>query len=350
MYKEGSGLYFVMSFWKFFLDRIGIVLFNLGSLLFIILLESAFKVQGEVILVTFLVSFLVFVISFGWDFLRKRGFYNSLRSNIEALDKKYLVIEMLSKPSCYEEELVYEALYEINKSMADNVNLYKNDMDEFRDYAMMWIHEVKIPISSLVLMVHNHRDRFSLQYIRQIRRLDSYIDQILYFIRSNYTNEDFVFKGVSLNMVVGEVALRNKDDLLENGIEFISDVRGDVYTDSKWLIFILNQIVNNCIKYRKGDENSYIRIWSEVDDSGNVVLSIRDNGIGISKGDIGNVFRKSFTGSNGRWMAKSTGMGLYICRKLCLKLGHRIEIASEEGEYTVVRILFGKNGLYHPSD
>lgn len=336
-----------MSFWRFFWDRIGMVLLNLGALLFIVLLQLAFKVQSEVIWVVFLVLFIVLGISLVWDFLRKRGFYKSLWANVEGLDKKYLVIETLPKPNSYEEEIVYDILYEINKSMMDNVNWYKSDMDEFRDYIEMWIHEVKIPISSLVLMVHNHRNRFSLQYIRQIRRLDGYIDQILYFVRSNYTDVDFVFKRVSLNMVVSEVALRNKDDLLENGIEFVVDVRGDVYTDSKWLIFILNQIVNNCIKYRKGDANSYISILS-LEEEGDVILSIMDNGIGISKGDIGNVFKKSFTGSNGRELVKSTGMGLYICKKLCMKLGHKIEIESEEGKYTVVRIVFGKNGLYHP--
>lgn len=239
---------------------------------------------------------------------------------------------------------------DINKSMIENVSSYINSTKDFKDYIEMWIHEVKIPISSLILMTHNHKNQVPKEYIEEIRRLDNYIDQILYYVRSNYTSEDFVFKKVKLEKIISSVALKNKDDLLENKIDLIVDIKNtEVYTDTKWLEFILNQIINNSIKYKKDIPKSYIQIKTQ-EDNNQIVLSIKDNGIGIPKSDISNVFKKSFTGTNGRDKIKSTGMGLYIAKKLCTKLGHKIEIESEEKEYTIVKITFGKNKLYHPED
>ena len=117
-----------------------------------------------------------------------------------------------------------------------------------------------------------------------------------------------------------------------------------VLTDSKWLEFILNQIINNSIKYKK-DNDSIIKIES-LKENDKTILSIYDNGIGINKKDIKNVFKKSFTGENGRNLSKSTGMGLYIAKRLCDKLGHKILIESEKNEYTIVKIIFGNNDYY----
>ena len=239
---------------------------------------------------------------------------------------------------------------DINKSMIENVSSYINSTKDFKDYIEMWIHEVKIPISSLILMTHNHKNQVPKEYIEEIKRLDNYIDQILYYVRSNYTSEDFIFKKVKLEKIISSVALKNKDDLLENKIDLIVDIKNtEVYTDTKWLEFILNQIINNSIKYKKDIPNSYIQIKTH-EDNNQITLSIKDNGIGIPKSDIPNVFKKSFTGTNGRDKIKSTGMGLYIAKKLCTKLGHKIEIESEEKEYTIVKITCGKNKLYHPED
>ena len=201
---------------------------------------------------------------------------------------------------------------DINKSMIENVSSYINSTKDFKDYIEMWIHEVKIPISSLILMTHNHKNQVPKEYTEEIKRLDNYIDQILYYVRSNYTSEDFIFKKVKLEKIISSVALKNKDDLLENKIDLIVDIKNtEVYTDTKWLEFILNQIINNSIKYKKDIPNSYIQI-NAIEDNNQITLFIKDNGIGIPKSDISNVFKKSFTGTNGRDKIKSTGMGLYI--------------------------------------
>ena len=224
----------------------------------------------------------------------------------------------------------------------------------------MWIHEVKIPISSLVLMCHNDKkdnesisreQTFSMnhineKYIKQIRRLDNYTDQVLYYMRSNCTENDYLIKETALDKIVANVLIKNKDDLLENKMNISVDVRAcKVMTDAKWIEFILNQIINNSIKYKRSDIDSVIKIQAK-EDAGSVYLSIYDNGIGILSKDVASVFKKSFTGENGRKGAKSTGMGLYIAKKLCVKLGHKIEISSKENQWTQVTIIFGKNDYY----
>ena len=164
-------------------------------------------------------------------------------------------------------------------------------------------------------------------------------------IRSEITEKDFIIGKFCLKEIVRNVSLKNKDDLLENQIKLEVNIDNlNVYTDKKWLEFILNQIVNNSIKYKKNN-NSIINITAH-EEKDKIILSVYDNGIGIPSKDIKRVFDKSFTGTNGRDKVKSTGMGLYIIKNLCNKLGHNIYIKSEENKYTNVVIEFGKNKYY----
>ena len=245
----------------------------------------------------------------------------------------------------YEEILTNDILYEINKSMIENINLQTKGITEFKEFVEIWIHEIKIPISSMVLKCHNHKQINSIDFLSIIRKLDNNIDQILYYMRSEITEKDFIIGKFCLKEIVRNVSLKNKDDLLENQIKLEVNIDNlNVYTDKKWLEFILNQIVNNSIKYKKNN-NSFINITAH-EEKDKIILSVYDNGIGIPSKDIKRVFDKSFTGTNGRDKVKSTGMGLYIIKNLCNKLGHNIYIKSEENKYTNVVIEFGKNKYY----
>lgn len=310
------------------------------------MLLIAFKSNESLILV-----FITFQIILGLTLLlieysKKNSFYKTIQSKLINLDKKYLVLEMLDKPKTTEEELIYQIFYDINKSYIEELKDYKLSLTNFKEYIELWIHEVKIPISSLVLMTHNSKETLPKKYTTQIDRLDNYIDQVLYYVRSNTSEEDFFIKEVSLQKIITSVALKNKDDLLENNIEFIVKTSNEkVLTDEKWLEFILNQIINNSIKYKRNIKVPKIEIKVE-EATQKVILTITDNGIGIPKNDLPKVFNKSFTGTNGRTTTKSTGLGLYIAKNLLKKLGHKIEIESEVNKYTKVTITFSKNNYY----
>ncbi len=336
-----------MSFFRFVKDNKVNILVSLFLFVLIILIMLAFQVNFYLIVISIIFFLSGFIFLLLYNYFRKKKFYIELINNTKLLDKKYLVLETLNEPTFLEGKILYDSLYQIDKSMNEHIKLYEKNLSDFKEYVEMWIHEVKIPLSSLSLMCHNHHDTIDKKYLNQINKLDNYVDQVLYYVRSNDAEKDFLIKKTNLEKVINSVMIKNKDEILLNNITVnVENLNIFVYTDTKWLIFIINQILNNSIKYKKKNGNSLIKIYA-TEEKDLVNLFIYDNGIGISKSDITRVFDKTFTGENGRKDANSTGMGLYIVKKLIDKLGHKISISSKENEYTEVKITFGKNDLYN---
>lgn len=336
-----------MSFFRFVKDNKVNILVSLLLFILVILLMFTFQVNSFLIIISIIFFLSSFIFLLLYNYFRKKIFYNELINNTKLLDKKYLVLETLSEPSFLEGKILYDSLYQIDKSMNERIKLYEKNLSDFKEYVEMWIHEVKIPLSSLSLMCHNHHNEIDKKYLNQINKLDNYVDQVLYYVRSNDAEKDFLIKKTNLEKVINSVMIKNKDEILLNNITVnVENLNIFVYTDTKWLIFIINQILNNSIKYKKKNGNSVIKIYA-TEEKDLVNLFIYDNGIGINKSDITRVFDKTFTGENGRKDANSTGMGLYIVKKLIDKLGHKISISSKENEYTEVKITFGKNDLYN---
>lgn len=334
-----------MKFRTYLLDKWYAILLFFFVHFVLLLMLLAFKSDPALICASTLLLYIAFLLALLIDFFRRKWFYDEMLRSLSQLDQKYLLVEMLKNPTFYDGQLLYQVLCDTNKSMIENVRNYEYSITDFKEYVEMWIHEVKIPISSLLLMVHNHPNQFDAKVIHQIKRVDNYMEQVLYYVRSENAEKDYHISKVSLNTVVGAVALNNKDDLLENNIALhVTGIDTTVLTDSKWLTFILNQIFNNSIKYKKGRDAAIFISTEETEKT--ILLSISDNGIGIPSADLPKVFQKSFTGYNGRIKSKSTGMGLYIAKNLCEKLGHHIEAQSEEGLYTDIRITFLKNDFY----
>ncbi|MFQ6879444.1 MAG: sensor histidine kinase [Oscillospiraceae bacterium] len=356
-----------MKFWSYLKDRGVSMGLQLLACLLVLLFMYAFAVPMSLVAVSVGIIFSFTLLSWILDYLKRRTFYRELTGVMEQLGEKYLVSEMVEKPDFYEGEMLWDVLYTTNKSMLENITEREMKTREFTDYVEAWIHEVKIPLASLNLMCRD-LDR---KYIRQLDRIDRQLDQILYYIRSGNAEKDYLIRRVSLAETVKNVALKNKDDLLERGIALEVNLECDtVMTDGKWLEFMLNQIINNSVKYMKREidgksgemmenesgklpvepgktpgEEPRIRVTSGRAENG-VFLRVWDNGIGIPAEDLPMVCRKTFTGQNGRRGAKSTGMGLYIVKSLCNKLGHRLDISSRQGEFTSVTIIFGENDFY----
>ena len=335
-----------MKLEKYLKDKLYIIILFFISYLLILLMLLAFSVEVSLIIAISIVIFCLLISIIMVDYLRKREFYNNLVSNTKNLDQSYLVLETITKPSFYEGVLLCSVLYDIDKSMCENVNKYREQMNNFKEYIEMWIHEVKIPLATLTLMSHNNKDNFDEKILTQIKRIDDYVEQVLYYVRGENASVDYLIKEVDLNKIIGEVLLRNKDIILRSDIELIvENLDVKVLTDSKWLEFILNQIISNSIKYKKDRKGAYIKIFAK-DDGDKILLTIEDNGIGINEADLPRVFDKSFTGYNGRVRNKSTGMGLFIAKSLSLKLGHKISIDSKVNKYTRVTIIFSKDNYY----
>ena len=339
-----------MKLSRYLKDKLYFIILFITFLSLIILLLVGFKVSLELIIViiSLLVIFAILVLII--EYLKKRNFYNEFINIVDKLDKKYLVIEMLNPPNFQEGEILYNELYGINKSMLENIKNYEISMNDFKDYIEMWIHEVKIPLSSLILMIHNNKNNISSKMVDQVNRLDNYVDQVLFYVRAENAEKDYLIKKTELNKVINKIALKNKDYILENNICFsVLNCEKKVLTDSKWLEFIIDQIINNSIKYKRDIASSFIKIYTE-ENNEEIRLIIYDNGIGIDAKDLPRVFDKTYTGTNGRLKSKSTGMGLYIAKNLCEKLGHKIAIESKVNEYTKVIITFNKESIYDVLD
>ena len=167
---------------------------------------------------------------------------------------------------------------------------------------------------------------------------------MLYYSRSNNAHKDYIIKQINLDNVVRNVVKRNYRDFIHKKIKLdIKDINEIVYSDGKWTEFIINQIIGNSIKYSSNKE-PIINI-SSVKKANSVMLIIEDNGVGIIDKDINRVFEKGFTGENGRRFSKSTGMGLYLCDKLCSKLGLKISIDSEVNKGTKIILIFPLSGM-----
>lgn len=335
-----------MKFNSFLKDRLYSIVTALFCYFIILLVLLAYKSDKAIVIAITIILLVTYILLLLTDFFRKQKFYTDLLTNIENLDKAYLVLETLNRPEFYEGELLCQALYEIDKSMNENVRIEKEQLLDNKEYIEMWIHEVKRPLASLVLTLNNQKNILDRKTKNILKRLEDYVDQVLYYVRSENAEKDYFIKEVDLSKVIKNVGIKNMDDLLDNKVEFIVDKTNyKVFTDSKWLEFILNQIINNSIKYKRNIDDSYIKIYVK-DNQDTTVLIIEDNGIGIKSSDIRQVFDKTFTGTNGREKPTSTGMGLYIAKNLCKKLGHKIEIESKENEYTRVFITFAKNKFY----
>lgn len=323
-----------------------IIPFLLLEFLFFVLL---FLFQVPIILPILFFTFSIFLLiwSLFFEYIRKYPFYTNLLGHIKELEQAYYVLETIDRPTFYEGELIYQALYDINKSMCEYTKSLNAQKEHLKEYIEMWVHEVKIPIASLMLFFHNHQKEIDKRGIEQLKKMDEQVEKVLYYARCENAEKDYLIKEVSLKKVISSVLMNKKDDLLENKIDLIVEVKEQkVFTDAKWLEFILNQIISNSMKYKRKISSSYIKIETREKEN-QVTIMITDNGIGIPKEDLPRVFDQSFTGTNGRLVASSTGMGLFIVKNLCEKLGHRIEIESKVNTFTKVLITISKDSYYN---
>ena len=291
------------------------------------------------ILLTYIIGILI-------SYYKRKNFYKRIFSILDELDKRYLIAEMVGNSDFSDGKILKEILEEASKSMTEHVNEFKFLTEDYKEYIELWIHEIKIPIATSKMIIENNKNDVTKSIDEELDKIEDYTEQALFYARSNAVEKDYIIKKTNLEKIVNSVIMKNKNEFIQEKIHLdIHDTNIEVGTDSKWVIFILNQIIHNSIKYKKQDENLRIEIFANRKKD-NVILYVKDNGIGIKKGEITRVFEKGFTGSNGRISnKKSTGIGLYLCKKLCDKLGMAIELNSEENVGTEIKLVFPQNSF-----
>lgn len=319
----------------------------IGTILALVSVEILLLAYNISILIRVYCAFIiVFVMALAIliEYKKKKDYYNELIKNMEELKEKYLISEIIKTPNFIEGKILKDILQDTGKSMLENVNYYKNIQEDYKEYIELWIHEVKIPIAASKMIIENNKNEVTKSIDEELDKVENYTEQALFYARSNAVEKDYIINKANLKEIVNGAILKNKTTLLNEKVSIeLSNLKDEeVYTDSKWAVFIINQIIQNAIKYSK-KENKKIEISSQ-EKNDKVILYIKDNGIGIKKGEITRVFERGFTGENGRIIGqKSTGIGLYLCKKLCDRLGLGIELNSEKDKGTEVRIIFPKS-------
>lgn len=281
-----------------------------------------------------------------WEYHKRKVYYQELFQQLEQLQEQTLLVRsILPKPTFYEGQLVDEELAQVYQGFLTQLRSSQKQAEDFKDFIELWIHEVKIPLATLQLSLYNQH-HLPPEIKQSLQQLEDYLEQVLYFTRAENAQKDYLIRQVPLQQVIRQVAMRNQTRLLQANIQLIApSSQLVVTTDQKWLVYMLNQIIDNAIKYVQSAANPVIEILVEEKEK-TILLRIIDNGCGIVPSDLPRVFDKSFTGENGRLYPKATGLGLYLVKQLAHKLAHNIDIESTWKKGTTVSIIFAKPDFY----
>lgn len=205
-----------------------------------------------------------------------------------------------------------------------------------RDYYTTWVHQVKTPIAAMQLMLENEDTPLSRALGEELQRVEQYAQMALNYQRLDSVETDYVFRSCDVDALVRSVVRKFAGQFIRKGIRLdYTPMDAQVITDEKWLSFVVEQLVSNALKYtRQGSVAIYMQEGC---------LSIRDTGIGIAAEDLPRIFDRGYTGCNGRADKKATGLGLYLCRRICKNLGHGISCESVPGEGTLMKLELSQN-------
>lgn len=331
-----------MNFAKYAKDKINYILGFIVYCMLLVAYLKVMKVGSNVIWVVVCVSCIFFSVGFVVSFWKKCAYFRNINQIMDGLEEKYLISEVMEKPRREENLAHFRILKKANKSMLENVNQVRNAQKSYKEYIESWVHEIKIPITSSKLLCENHPSQVTQKLENEIEEIYNFVEQALFYARLDQVSNDFLIREVNLGEIVRSVLARNKKMMIQNNMKVsLRNCDVSAYTDEKWLEFILHQILMNSVQY-KNEKNPEIRIEIK-ENKQNVELFVRDNGIGVGTSEIDRIFEKGFTGTNGRRQKKSTGIGLYLCKRLCQELGMEIEAESRENEFMEVRIIIPRN-------
>lgn len=327
-----------MKLSEYIKDKINYILALAIYLIIISTYLKAINLTYLTIFIVIFITFTFFILAFLLSYYKTSKYLRNIEKTMDKLPEKYLITEILQKPRSAEKLAYYRILKRANKSMLENVTDIKEKQKDYKEYIESWVHEIKIPITSAKLLCENNKSDITNKIDEDIEEVNNYVEQALFYARMDQVSNDFMIREISLNEVIKNVLARNKKIMIQNNMKVeLKDVNIKCYTDEKWLEFILNQIITNSIKYRN-DNNAVIKITG-IQNKENIILKIKDNGIGIKKSEIDRIFDKGFTGTNGRNQTKSTGIGLYLCKRLCEGIEMEIDANSKENEYTEIVII-----------
>jgi len=330
-----------MKMIDFFKDRLFYIISKIFAIVLLTIEYSKTK-QYEIffVLMIFMLLELFFIVK---ECLQKYAYYTGLKENLGNMFKYDFIPVNLLHTKFIDEKITLEFLRSLNVLACNKIEKNEDKLTDYKEYIESWIHEIKVYISSIDLIAQRVNTPDSQKILSRIDKICKLVEQVLYYAKIQCLEQDYIIKRYNLKEIINTAVKNNSMSLIESKIKIkISDVDEWVYADEKWILFVLSQIFINSTEYKQ--KHAELKIYSK-NLPNCTELYIEDNGIGIPEKDIEYVFDKGFTGTNGRRYAKSTGMGLYICQKLCTKMGLQISVDSQENKFTTVKVTFPKNEI-----
>lgn len=331
-----------MNLKRFIKENIKSILFNFSILIFIniyFLVLNLLKGKMEEIyyldVILIFIYIVAFIIKYGIWKERFSGLYEIIEEdndiNINDINKESL-----------EEEIMTYIISKKDDKYSKLLDMKDTQIKDMEEYISKWVHEIKLPISAISMILERIDDvEISTEIKNETEKINFLVNSVMYGSRATAAAEDIFISEVKLQDIIKQAIKNNAFMLIRNNIEIkLENLEHNIFTDKKWILYVLDQLINNSIKYSK--EKAEIQFYGEENDK-YICLNIRDNGIGIAREDLERIFNKGFTGTNGRnTRYKSTGMGMYFSKKILDKLGNSFEVYSVKNEYTLFKIKFNK--------
>ena len=329
---------------EFILDRLSWMILRIVYLFVTAAFLLLTGTQSGVVTLLLIVCLLIFLLEQISDFWRTKKRLDELQAIMLELDQRYLFTECAPKPRDLYERKLFDLLRLAGKSMIEAVSDARAAQKEYREYIEQWVHEIKTPITAAKLICQSTDSDTRRKLSIELAQIDAHVERALFYARTENPEKDFIISKTELSVICEGAIQAHRTLLIQNGVRVETEnLDENVYTDGKWVSFMLGQLLQNAARYR--GKNPVITL-SGKRLGRQVQLAVQDNGIGIPAHELPRVFDRGFTGRNGRsrgdrsTAGSSTGMGLYLCKRLADALEIGLQIQSTEGTGTCVTLTF----------
>ena len=295
-----------------------------------------YRIPIEVILYPFILTIVFVLMVLLFDYIKYKEKVNKIIQICNDVSSCYSV--KINDKNIFDEYYL-DIINELLKENRKQVSQIQKKVSDINDYFSIWVHQIKTPIASMKLKIDNEQMDL-LQLASDLNRIDHYVDLVLSFLKFDEEKIDLYFRKTDVDKIMRESLKKFSNDFIIKKIRLDYKLsKREVLTDEKWLSFVFDQLLSNALKYT---DKGTISIYYD----GDSCLCIKDSGIGIALADMERLFEKGFTGYNGRQYKKASGIGLYMCKRMCDKLNIAISIESIVNEYTLVKLKFLSNEEY----
>lgn len=316
-------------FWSYIKSVIGGVALFIGIFAFLGISFALYGLPAKAVIYPLILCSAAGLLYLAYKYyvlIKRHKEINELRNTAAEL------IDSLPKPRTVLEEDYCEVIREFAEQKRKVLEDTAEETARLMDYYTLWVHQIKTPIASMRLRLQREDSELSRNLLSELGRIERYVEMVLTYLRLESTGSDYIFQEYDLDSIIGEAVRKFAGDFIMRKLKLnYEPVNRKVLTDEKWLSFVIEQVLSNALKYTKQGE---ISIYVEQP----LTLCIEDTGMGISKEDLPRIFERNYTGVRGRADKKSSGIGLYLCSRICKNLNHEISAESEAGRGTKVRI------------